>query len=86
MSLVDYCGTVAIGTVATLISNAQERQLASIFNTGSGTVFLGSGTAVTAANGYPVVAAEQHHWFGHSAIYGISASGTNLLSVHEVIG
>lgn len=73
----DVVGQVNITATATLIQAADaNRELLSIYNAGTATVYLGAGTAVTTANGYPVAANTEVQWVGIGAVYGIVSGGT----------
>lgn len=71
-------GNVAVAVTATLIRAANTtRSNIHIRNNGAATVFLGTDTSVTTANGYALPAGGEftdEWWPG--AIYGIVASGT----------
>lgn len=71
---------VAITSTATLIVAARTgapgtgRVTALIYNSGGATVWLGSSSGVTSANGMPLLAGASISWDTTSAIYGIAAS------------
>ena len=81
----DGVGNIYVTTNATLIYKGDGlREALSIYNNGTTTVYLGSGTAVTVANGYPVPAASECHWLGISDVYGIVAGGSADVRYHNV--
>jgi hypothetical protein len=83
----DSVGTVSVGTSAIAIGGtvlAYTRAVCTIYNDGSGTVWLGPATSVAAGAGFPLAPASTHHWFGPNIIYGISA-GTNTVYYHQVL-
>lgn len=73
----DVVGNVNVTATATLIQAADDnRELLSIYNAGTATLYIGAGTAVTTANGYPVAASTEVQWVGVGAVYGIVSGGT----------
>lgn len=76
---------VSVGTTATLIAPANPgRESVTIIQEGSGLVRLG-GPGVTALNGVPLPGVPYSSFTidGDAAIYGIVASGTELVSYLE---
>lgn len=80
--------TVSVGTSAVLLSPANGRWSARSFvNTGAGSVFIGNSnvTATGATKGREIAATKEHvDDFSKGAIYAISGSGSNDVSVWEI--
>ena len=81
----DVCGAVAVTASVTLIAKEDGyREVLSLYNNGTATVYIGSGTAVTTSTGYPVVSGGECHWLGIGPCYGIVAAGTCDVRYHNV--
>ena len=81
----DGYGAAAVTANPTLIYKFDgNREVLSLYNNGTATVYIGSGTAVTTSTGYPVVSGGECHWLGVSDCYGIVAAGTCDVRFHNV--
>lgn len=76
---------VAVDTTVggvTIVAARSSRRSVTLYNTGSVTVYVGSGT-VSAANGFPIPAGGSFTIDATAAVKGIAASGSQTVGVWE---
>ena len=77
--------TTAASLIVAARSGAQGvgRSAVTIYNAGATTVYLGATAGVTTANGMPLPAGAGASFNTMAALYGIAASGSNVIGVTE---
>lgn len=75
---------IAVSTSAAVaVAGAPGRDTVTLYNSGSATAYVGNSSAVTTANGFPIVAGAALTMEATSDIYAIGAASTTLAVLQE---